>query len=139
MKPQKTTQNKDIKRQYFQLDASKTPVGRLASKVAVLLRGKHKRSFSPNQDMGDFVVIINVEKLKLTGRKIDQNVYFRHSGYLGGIKSRSIKTVIQKNPGQVIKIAVKKMIDEIKFRNKIMSRLKLVKGSEHNFKIDKVL
>lgn len=139
MKPQKTTQNKEHKRQYIQLDASKTPVGRLASKAAVLLRGKHKRSFSPNQDMGDYVVVINVEKLKLTGRKVEQNVYYRHSGYLGGLKSVSLKTVIQKNPGQVIKIAVKKMIDEIRFRNKIMSRLKLVKGTEHNFKIDKSL
>lgn len=139
MKPQKTTQNKDFKRQYFQLDASKMPVGRLATKAAVLLRGKHKRAFTPNQDMGDYVVVVNVEKLKLTGRKAEQGVYYRHSGYLGGIKSVSMKTVIQKNPGQVIKIAIKKMIDEIRFRNKIMSRLKLVKGTEHNFKIDKSL
>lgn len=139
MKPQKTTQNKETKRQYFQLDASKIPVGRLATKAAVLLRGKHKRAFSPNQDMGDYVVIINVEKLKLTGRKVEQNVYYRHSGYLGGIKETALKTVLQKNPGQIIKIAVKKMIDEIRFRNKIMSRLKLIKGTEHNFKIDKSL
>ncbi len=139
MKSQNITIPKTVNRIWWQIDASKLPLGRIASEIAVHLRGKHKRDFTPHMDMGDFVVAVNVEKLKFTGRKIDQKQYFRHSGYLGGLKKTSMKTLFQKNPAEILKKAVFSMIDELKFRKKIMSRLKLVTGAKHNFKIDKEL
>jgi large subunit ribosomal protein L13 len=87
--------------------------------------------------MGDYVVAVNVDKLKTTGRKLEQKLYFKHSGYLGGIKSKTMGTLMQKDSGKVLQTAVKRMLDEIRFRNKLISRLKLVKGTEHKFKIDK--
>lgn len=139
MKSQKITLPKvsEIKRQWFEIDVSKAPVGRVATQIANILRGKHKRNFTPHMDMGDYVVALNVDKLKFTGRKLDQKQYFRHSGYLGGIKSTTLGIMMQKNPGRVLHTAVKRMLDEIRFRNKLMSRLKLVTGTEHKFKIDK--
>ena len=139
MKTQKITLPKvsDIKRQWIQIDASKQTLGRVASQIANFLRGKHKRDFTPHMDMGDFVVAVNAAKLKFTGRKLEQNTYYRHSGYLGGLKSSSLKVELQKHPEQVLKKAVFSMIDELKFRKKLMSRLKTVKGTEHTYKIDK--
>jgi large subunit ribosomal protein L13 len=139
MKSQSITLPKvsEIKRQYFEIDASKNSLGRVATQIANVLRGKHKRNFTPHMDMGDYVVALNVDKLKITGRKLLQKEYFRHSGYLGGIKSQTLGTLMQKNSGKVLQLAVKRMLDEIRFRNKLMSRLKLVKGTEHSFKIDK--
>ncbi len=112
-------------------------MGRAASEIANLLRGKHKRDFTSHMDMGDFVVAVNVENLKFTGRKIAQKMYYRHSGYLGGIKSTALKDLIVKDPAEVLKKAVFSMIDDIKFRKKIMSRLKIVTGDKHTYTIDK--
>ncbi|MBL8029993.1 MAG: 50S ribosomal protein L13 [Candidatus Doudnabacteria bacterium] len=139
MKTQKITipKAKDIKRQWFEIDASKATLGRIATQIATILRGKHKRDFMPHMDFGDYIVAINVDKLKTTGRKLLQKEYFRHSGYLGGIKSTKMGVMMQKDSGKVLHLAVKRMLDEIRFRNKLMSRLKLVKGTEHKFKIDK--
>src|SRR3989344_600410 len=136
MKTQKITLPKTVSRLWHEIDASLIPMGRVATQIANILRGKHKRNFTPHMDMGDFVVATNVDKLKFTGRKIDQKKYFRHSGYLGGIKQRSLKVLLQKNSGDVLKRAVFSMIDDLKFRKKIMSRLKLVNGIEHCYKID---
>ena len=113
-------------------------LGRAASEIANFLRGKHKRDFTPHMDMGDFVVAINVDKLKFTGRKIDQKVYYRHSGYLGGIKQTALKDLLKRDPEEVLKKAVFSMIDDIKFRKKIMSRLKIVKGDKHNYRLTKI-
>jgi large subunit ribosomal protein L13 len=90
-------------------------------------------------DMGDFVVAINVDKLKFTGRKIEQKKYYSHSGYLGGLKTKSLKDEIIRRPEDVLRRAVFSMLDEIKFRKKLVSRLKLVKGDKHTYKIDKEL
>ncbi len=141
MKSQKITlpKVKEVKRSWYQIDASSATMGRVASQIANILRGKHKRDFTPHMDMGDFVVAINADAPKFTGRKVDQKKYFRHSGYLGGIKSTTLKVQLQKEPTEVLKKAVFSMIDDLKFRKKIMSRLKLVKGTEHNYKIDKTL
>lgn len=139
MKTQKISIPKKVDRTWYEIDASSLPMGRLATKIATVLRGKHKRDFTPHMDMGDFVVATNVDKLKLTGRKIDQKVYFRHSGYLGGLKKKYLKDEIQKNPETVLKKAVFSMIDDIRFRKTLMSRLKVVKGKEHTYKIDKEL
>lgn len=139
MKSQSLTLPKEIKRQWFEVDASKKPLGRVATEIAHILRGKHKRAFTPHMDMGDFVVATNVDKLQFTGRKLEQKTYYRHSGYLGGLKSSSLKTELQKHPDQVLKRAVLNMLDDVKFRKKLVSRLKMVKGKEHTFKIDKEL
>ena len=137
MKSQSITLPKTVTRKWHQVDVSKTTLGRAASEIANLLRGKHKRDFTPHMDMGDFVVAVNVDKLKFTGRKIDQKVYYRHSGYLGGIKQMALKDLLKRDPEEVLKKAVFSMIDDIKFRKKIMSRLKIVKGDKHSYKIDK--
>ncbi len=139
MKSQKITLPKvsEIKRQWIEVDATSQTMGRVAGKIANLLRGKHKRAFTPHMDMGDFVVATNVDKLKFTGRKLEQKKYYRHSGYLGGLKSTTLKTELQKHPEQVLKRAVYNMLDDLKFRKKLMARLKLVEGTQHSFKVDK--
>jgi large subunit ribosomal protein L13 len=141
MKTQKITLPKvsEVKRIWYEVDASKKSMGRVATEIANVLRGKHKRTFTPHMDMGDFVVATNVDKLKFTGRKLEQKKYYRHSGYLGGLKSAGLKTELEKHPDQVLRRAVLNMIDDLKFRKKLVSRLKLVKGTEHNYKIDKVM
>ncbi len=141
MKSQSVTLPKvsEIKRAWYEIDASTMPLGRIATRIATLLRGKHKRTFTPHMDMGDFVVATNVESLKFSGRKTEQKKYYRHSGYLGGLKTTTLKVEMQKHPDQVLKRAVLNMIDDLKFRKTIISRLKLVKGTEHNYKIDKTI
>jgi large subunit ribosomal protein L13 len=136
MQSQRLTLPKTVTRKWHQVDVSKQTLGRAASEIANLLRGKHKRDFTPHMDMGDFVVAVNVDKLKFTGRKIDQKVYYRHSGYLGGIKQTALKDLLKRDPEEVLKKAVFSMIDDIKFRKKIMSRLKIVQGEKHSYKID---
>jgi len=138
MKSQSITLPKIVTRKWHQVDVSKTTLGRAASEIANFLRGKHKRDFTPHMDMGDFVVAVNVDKLKFSGRKIDQKVYYRHSGYLGGIKQTALKDLLKRDPEEVLKKAVFSMIDDIKFRKKIMSRLKIVKGDKHSYNIDKI-
>lgn len=139
MKTQKSTLPQTVSRSWYEVDASGQSMGRVATRIADLLRGKHKRDFTPHMDMGDFVVATNVGKLKLTGRKVEQKVYYRHSGYLGGLKKKYLKDEIIRSPETVLRKAVFSMIDDIRFRKKLLTRLKLVKGSEHNYKIDKKL
>ena len=136
MKAQSITLPKQITRRWHQVDVSQKPMGRTASEIANLLRGKHKRDFTHHMDMGDYVVAINADKLKFTGRKVAQKKYYRHSGYLGGLKTTALKDLIQKSPEEVLKRAVFSMIDDLKFRKKIMSRLKVVRGKDHSIKID---
>ena len=135
MKSQSITLAKKVERKWHQIDLSKKTMGRAASEIASLLRGKHKRDFTPHVDMGDYVVAVNADKLKFTGRKVAQKQYFRHSGYLGGLKTENLKDLIIKNPEEVLKRAVFSMVDDLKFRKKIMSRLKVVKGEKHEYKI----
>ncbi|QQS22577.1 50S ribosomal protein L13 [bacterium] len=139
LKTQKITLPKvsEISRQWFVVDASGQTMGRVATKIANVLRGKHKRNFTPHMDMGDFVVAINVDKLKFTGRKVEQKKYYHHSGYLGGLKTKTLKDEIVRNPEKVLQRAVFSMLDEVKFRKTMVSRLKLVKGDKHTYKIDK--
>lgn len=137
MKNQKITIPKKVNRIWYEIDASSMPMGRVATKIANLLRGKLKRDFTPHMDMGDFVVAVNVDKLKFTGRKIDQKKYYHHSGYLGGLKTKTLKDEIVRSPETVLRKAVYSMIDDIRFRKALVSRLKMVKGPTHTFKIDK--
>lgn len=139
MKSQKISLPKNPVRVWHEIDASKQPLGRIATQIATILRGKHKRDFTPHQDSGDFVVVTNVDKLKFTGRKINQKKYYHHSGYLGGLHVKTLKQENERNPEFVLRNAVGNMIDDLKFRKKIMSRMKVVKGDTHQFTVTKKL
>lgn len=128
---------KEIKRSWYEADASKFTLGRLATRIATVLRGKHRVDFTPHMDVGDFVVVKNAEKVKFTGRKLDQKMYYRFSGYPGGIYAKSLKERMEKEPEKVIRDAVYNMIDKNRLRKPILRRLKVVKGDKHEFKIDK--
>ncbi len=113
-----------IKRQTHIIDATGRPLGRLAVEVAALLRGKHKVDFVPYKDMGDFVVIKNIDKIKLTGNKLEQKEYYRHSGYLGGLKTLPLKKIFQKNPLDVLRRATKGMLPKNRLSPGMLKRLK---------------
>ncbi len=127
----------DIKRAWYEVDASKFTLGRMATKIATILRGKHKVTFTPHMDVGDFVVVKNAEKVKFTGRKLDQKQYHRFSGYPGGLYTKTLKERMEKEPEKVIRDAVYHMIDKNRLRKDIMRRLKVVKGDKHEFTIEK--
>ncbi len=139
MRSQKLTLPKVVTREWFEIDASGQTMGRVATRIANILRGKHKRDFTPHMDMGDFVVATNVDKMKFSGRKVEQKKFYHHSGYLGGIKEKKLKDEIVRSPESVLRRAVYSMIDDLRFRKKLASRLKMVKGTEHIYKIDKKL
>lgn len=120
-------------RKWHHIDATGQTLGRLASQIAVLLMGKHKRTYTPHMDCGDFVVVTNAGKIKLTGNKMEQKVYFSHSGYAKGAKETPVKRVLEKNPTRVLELAVKRMLDENKLRASRMKRLRLFAGEEHAF------
>jgi large subunit ribosomal protein L13 len=130
---------KTIKRQWHLFDASKESFGRLASKAAVLLRGKNKLNFAPNVDGGDYVVVINSDNLKYTGRKGKNKIYYRYSGYIGGIKSISLDDQIKKDSREVIRKAVYRMLSKNRLRDQMIKRLKVYKNSDHPYenKFDK--
>ncbi len=114
-----------MKRETHTIDATNKVLGRLASQIAVLLRGKHKPNFLPYKDMGDFVVIKNVDKLKVTGKKMEQKKYFSHSGYPGHGKEIQLKTLFKQDPGQVLKRAVSGMLPKNRLRAKMIKKLKI--------------
>ena len=120
-------------RKWHQIDATGQTLGRLATKIAVLLMGKHKKTYTPHMDCGDFVVVTNAGKVKLTGNKLEQKIYFSHSGYAKGAKETPVKRVLEKNPTRVLELAVKRMLDENKLRAPRMKRLRLFAGEEQSF------
>jgi len=113
-----------MKRQTHTIDAQDRVLGRLATEIAVLLRGKGKPDFQPNQDMGDFVVVKNVDKIKVTGKKMEQKKYYRHTGYLGGLKETPLKKVFDSRPDEVLKRTVWGMLPKNKLRAEQIKRLK---------------
>lgn len=121
----------DIEQNWYVIDASDKVLGRLASEVATLLRGKHKATYTPNVDTGDFVVIINAEKIRLTGNKLSQKMYRRHTGYPGGLKEMDYRTLLQKKPERAVEHAVKGMLPHNRLGNLMFKKLKVYKGSEH--------
>ena len=137
MKAPKSHIPKTISRAWLEIDASSKPMGRVATSIANVLRGKHKRDFTPHMDLGDFVVAVNVDKLKFTGRKLEQKKYHTYSGYPGGVRTKRLKDLIIDNPEEVLRKAVFNMIDDMKLRKPMMRRLKFVKGDKHEYKIDK--
>ncbi len=121
----------EIKREWHVIDASGKVLGRLATQVASLLMGKHKPMFSPNLDTGDFVVVLNAEKVQVTGNKVKQKVYYRHSGYPGGLKSATLEKMMSTNPTRVIEHAVKGMLPHNRLGAKMFKKLKVYAGDAH--------
>jgi large subunit ribosomal protein L13 len=122
---------KDVKRRYYLIDAADKILGRLAVKVASVLSGKHKPEYTPHVDNGDFVVVINVEKVRVTGNKLKQKVYTRYSGYPGGLKTRNLETLLKTKPAEVLRHAVKGMLPKNKLASRMITRLKIYTGPDH--------
>ncbi len=126
-----STKPGDIKREWHIIDASDKTLGRLATRIAGLLMGKHKPIFSPNQDTGDYVVVINAEKVRVTGNKARQKLYYRHSGYPGGLSSIWLEKLLQTNPTRVIEHAVKGMLPNTRLGAKMFKKLRVYAGETH--------
>lgn len=121
----------DIKRDWYVVDAEGKTLGRLASEIALRLRGKHKPEYTPHVDTGDYIVVVNAEKVHVTGRKETDKVYYHHTGYIGGIKSITFEKLIQKAPERVIEFAVKGMLPKNRLGRAMFKKLKVYAGTEH--------
>ena len=122
----------EIVRKWYVLDASGKPMGRVAAQAAVLLRGKHKPEFAPHADCGDHVIIINAEKAVLTGNKLDQKMYYHHTGYIGNMKKVKYSTIMRTKPTFAMELAVKGMIPDTVIGRKALTRLRVYAGADHN-------
>lgn len=118
-------------RKWILVDAENQVLGRLATQIAVRLRGKHLPQFTPHVDLGDFVVVVNAEKVRLTGNKWDQKVYYRHSGYMGGVKETPARKLNQEHPERMVRLAVWGMLPKNRLGRKLIKKLKVYRGSEH--------
>jgi large subunit ribosomal protein L13 len=121
----------DVQRQWFVIDANDVVLGRLATQAATLLRGKHKPIFAPHVDTGDFVIIINAEKVALTGNKREQKLAYRHSGYPGGLRATTYKDLLEKSPQKAVEKAIKGMLPHNTLGRQMLSKLKVYAGPEH--------
>ena len=122
----------EISRKWYVVDAEGQTLGRLASEVAKVLRGKNKPTFTPHADMGDFVIVVNADKVVLTGNKLDKKFHYHHTGYPGGLKSVSYKMMLQKKPERIIEMAVKGMLPHNKLGAQMYKKLKVYAGNTHN-------
>ena len=120
-----------VKRSWYLVDATDKTLGRLSTEIANRLRGKHKPAYTPHVDTGDYIVVVNAEKVKVTGNKVTDKMYYRHTGYPGGIKSVTFGELIEKAPERAIETAVKGMMPKNKLSNAMLSKLKVYAGSEH--------
>lgn len=120
-----------IDRKWYVVDAANMTLGRLASEVAKVLRGKNKAIFTPHMDTGDFVIVVNADKVKVTGRKLDQKIYYRHSDYVGGMKETKLKDKLAKKPEEVIELAVKGMLPKGPLGRQMYKKLFVYAGPEH--------
>ncbi len=121
----------EIEKKWHLIDARDKILGRLSSKIAILLRGKHKPIFTPHMDSGDYVVIVNAEKVILTGGKLDKKIYYRHSGYVGGLKKTTAKEMLLRRPENLIKLAVKGMLPKNSLGRRQLTKLKIYAGPDH--------
>ena len=121
----------EIERKWYVLDAADKPLGKVAAEAATLLRGKHKPEFIPNVDCGDFVIIINAEKAVLTGNKLDQKMYYHHTGYIGNLKEVKYSTLMKEKPEFAMELAVKGMIPSTTLGRKALTRLHVYAGADH--------
>ncbi|MBR6322724.1 MAG: 50S ribosomal protein L13 [Lachnospiraceae bacterium] len=122
---------KTIERKWYVVDAAGLTLGRLASEVAKVLRGKNKPIFTPHVDTGDYVIIVNADKVVVTGKKLDQKLYYSHSDYIGGFKSTNLKEMLAKKPEQVMRLAVKGMLPKGPLGNQMLTKLHVYAGPEH--------
>jgi large subunit ribosomal protein L13 len=124
----------EIERKWYVVDAKDAVLGKLATKVAIYLRGKNKPVFTPNVDTGDFIIVINADKIRLTGKKLDTKVYYHHTGYIGGIKAQTAKSMLDAHPERIIEKAVWGMLPKNTLGRQMLKKLKVYKGAEHPHK-----
>lgn len=128
------TKKEEVERKWYVIDATDKPLGRLASKIASILRGKHKVYFSPSVDTGDFVIVINADKVKVTGKKYTDKLYYRHTLYPGGLKVKSLREFMEEDPGKAIEHAVRGMLPHNSLGEMQFKKLKIYTGGEHPHK-----
>ena len=121
-----------IEREWYVVDATGHTLGRLASEVAKVLRGKNKPEFTPHVDTGDYVIVVNAEKIKVTGKKLDQKIYYNHSDYVGGMRETTLREMMAKKPEEVVAHAVSGMLCKNKLRSRMMTRLRVFAGPNHD-------
>lgn len=125
------TKPEEVERSWYVVDAEGQTLGRLASQVAAVLRGKHKPGFTPSVDCGDYVVIVNAEKIRVTGNKLDDKMYYRHSGYPGGLTEINLRDQLERYPTRPVELAIKGMLPKNKLGRKMFKKLKVYVGPEH--------
>ncbi len=133
----KSIRKEDVNRQWYIIDAEGEIVGRLCTRIAHVLRGKHKPDFTPHIDNGDYIIVINAEKVRFTGDKLNQKEYTRYTGYPGGLKKRTAKEMLDTRPVKVIETAVKGMLPKTKLGNQMFKKLFVYEGAEHPHKAQK--
>jgi large subunit ribosomal protein L13 len=121
----------EIERRWYVVDAEGQNLGRLATRIADQLRGKNKPQYTPHVDTGDFIVVVNAEKIAVTGKKLDEKMYYRHSGYPGGLKQRTLREQLDRRPTEVLRVAVKGMLPKNKLAARQLTKLKIYAGPEH--------
>ena len=121
----------EVQRDWYVIDATGHVLGRLATQIATLLRGKHKPTYTPSMDGGDFVIVVNAEKIRVTGRKSEQKVYYRHTGYPGGIKATPYKLMLAKHPERILRSAVKGMLPKSRMGRQLLTKLRIYGGTNH--------
>lgn len=126
-----SARKEDVKHSWYLVDATDKTLGRISTQIAIRLRGKHKPEYTPHVDIGDYIVVVNAEKVKVTGNKTTDKIYYHHTGYPGGIKSITFEKLIEKAPERVIQMAVKGMMPKNKLSRSMLSKLKVYAGSEH--------
>ncbi len=126
-----------IERKWYVVDATGSTLGRLASEVAKVLRGKNKAVFTPHIDTGDYVIVVNADKIKVTGKKLDQKIYYRHSEYVGGMKETTLREMMAKKPEKVVELAVKGMLPKGPLGRQMYTKLHVYAGPEHNHQAQK--
>ena len=126
-----------IERKWYVVDATGYTLGRLASEVAKVLRGKNKAIFTPHIDTGDYVIVVNADKIKVTGKKLDQKIYYRHSDYVGGMKESTLREMMAKKPEKVVELAVKGMLPKGPLGRQMYTKLHVYAGPEHNHQAQK--
>ncbi|MCJ7736993.1 MAG: 50S ribosomal protein L13 [Anaerolineae bacterium] len=125
------TKKEDVQSDWLVVDATGRTLGRLATEIARVLRGKHKPQYSPSVDVGDFVIVVNCDKIRVTGRKMDQKVYYHHSGYPGGIKSITLRDLLRKHPTRAIEHAVRGMLPKTRLGRQMRKKLKVYASADH--------
>ncbi len=123
--------DEDISREWYVVDATDMVLGRLATRIATKLRGKDKAMYTPHNDTGDFVIVLNADKIKVTGNKLEQKTYYKHTNHPGGIKSRTLKVMLEKKPEAVLEIAVRGMLPKSSLGRQMLKKLKIYTGTEH--------